>query len=320
MKKWIVIGVVLVLVLGGGYWFFNRSGTQPAVAQTMTAAAQKGKLEVKVNGSGSVSAVHSEDLTSSISSEIDEVLVDVNDKVKKGDELVTFTDGSDPITAPFDGTITAMAAKSGERPANSAVLGHITNYNNLQTVVSIDELDIPAIKKGQKAEITASAFENKTFQGVVTDVAKEGTVEGGVSSFNVTVHITRPEGLKIGMSTEADILTNSKNNALYIPIEAVRTNNEEKYVLIGSPSKENGSLAVRQDVKIGIHNDQYVEITSGLEEGQTVELPAIKTGSSQNAPNMMGRGGMGMGGAGFQGDGMRSMRGGNFGGSGKGGN
>jgi multidrug resistance efflux pump len=60
--------------------------------------------------------------------------------------LIYFSDGSDAITALAAGMITAVSATAGGRVTNGQVVAHLTNYNDLQTVVQVDELDIPKIK------------------------------------------------------------------------------------------------------------------------------------------------------------------------------
>ncbi|WP_110928225.1 efflux RND transporter periplasmic adaptor subunit [Bacillus massiliglaciei] len=296
MKKWIAIGILAVLVGGGALWYSKDKDT-PTVAKAMSTAVQKGDLEVKVTGSGAVEAVHSEDQTASSNAEVDEVLVDKNELVEKGDDLITFTDGSDPITAPFDGTVTTLEAEAGDRVAMGDAVSHITDYKNLKTTISVDELDVNSIKKGQAVELTASAFEDKTFTGKVTSVAKEGTYENGVSSFDVTIHLDKPGDLKIGMSAEASILTASAEDVLYVPIEAVQTNGDEKYVNIqNSASNSEEGTTTKQTVEVGMNNDQFIEIKTGLEEGQLVSLPVSVSGdSSGNGESGQMRGGNGEG-------------------------
>ena len=283
MKKLIVIGTVLVLAIGGSVWFFMKDNAEPVIAKSVTATVEKGDLEVQISGSGSVAAINSEDITSSVTGEVDEVLVEKNELVEKGDELITFTDGSDPITAPFDGTVTTMEVEEGDRVSSNEVLAHVTDYKKLKTTISVDELDVPSVKKGQTVDIKASAFEDETFTGEVTSVAKEGTYENGVSSFDVTIKIDKPGDIKIGMSTEVSILTNSVKDALYVPIEAVQIDGEEKYVNIQQSGTTEGAASTKKVVETGISNDKYIEITSGLEEGQFVSLPItineISTGS-----------------------------------------
>ncbi|MEC0271541.1 efflux RND transporter periplasmic adaptor subunit [Peribacillus frigoritolerans] len=288
MKKLIMIGTVLVLAIGGSVWFFMRDNAEPVIAKSVTATVEKGDLEVQISGSGSVAAINSEDITSSVTGEVDEVLVEKNELVEKGDELITFTDGSDPITAPFDGTVTTMDVEEGDRVSSSEVLAHVTDYKKLKTTISVDELDVPSVKKGQTVDIKASAFEDETFTGEVTSVAKEGTYENGVSSFDVTIKIDKPGDIKIGMSTEVSILTNSVKDALYVPIEAVQIDGEEKYVNIQQSGTTEGAVSTKKVVKTGISNDRYIEITSGLEEGQFVSLPITINESST------GSGGKGM--------------------------
>lgn len=285
MKKLIMIGTVLVLAIGGSVWFFMKDNAEPVIAKSVTATVEKGDLEVQISGSGSVAAINSEDITSSITGEVDEVLVEKNELVEKGDELITFTDGSDPITAPFDGTVTTMDVEEGDRVSSSEVLAHVTDYKKLKTTISVDELDVPSVKKGQTVEIKASAFEDETFTGEVTSVAKEGTYENGVSSFDVTI--------KIGMSTEVSILTNSVKDALYVPIEAVQIDGEEKYVNIQQSGTTEGAASTKKVVETGISNDRYIEITSGLEEGQFVSLPITINESSTGSGGEGMRGGQG---------------------------
>jgi HlyD family secretion protein len=293
MKKLIMIGTVLVLAIGGSVWFFMKDNAEPVIAKSVTATVEKGDLEVQISGSGSVAAINSEDITSSITGEVDEVLVEKNELVEKGDELITFTDGSDPITAPFDGTVTTMDVEEGDRVSSSEVLAHVTDYKKLKTTISVDELDVPSVKKGQTVEIKASAFEDETFTGEVTSVAKEGTYENGVSSFDVTIKIDKPGDIKIGMSTEVSILTNSVKDALYVPIEAVQIDGEEKYVNIQQSGTTEGAASTKKVVETGISNDRYIEITSGLEEGQFVSLPITINESSTGSGVEGMRGGQG---------------------------
>jgi multidrug efflux pump subunit AcrA (membrane-fusion protein) len=308
VKNWVTAIIIIVLLVGGGYWYFAKSkqNTQTASAAiAQTAAVQKGNLDVTVSGSGSVESANSEDVTSGSSGQVDEVLVSKNETVKKGEDLVTFTDGSDPITAPISGTITSLTAISGQRVNPGSVVAHITDYNNLQTTIKVDELDIPQVQTGQSATIKVNAYSNQSFTGKVTSVAQEGDVSNGVSTFDVVVSITDPKAIKIGMTTEADILTASKKNVLYVPVEAVHTNGNQKFVIVSGTNSRGTQM-----VKTGVHNDSNVEITSGLTLGEQVMLPSIAKSTTNGSGFGNGRGfGMGNGGGfgmGGMGGGMRS--------------
>jgi len=300
MKKWILIvfGVVVVGLVGF-QWYNTKTKAQQVTKQTRTALVQQGKLEVKISGSGTVQPVTSEDIKSTLNNnEIDEVLVSVGEEVKSGEELITFTDGSDPITAPAAGVVTTLAVTAGERVTTGQVVAHLTNYQDLQTVVQVDELDISKIKKDQTVSLKVNAFPDQAYTGKVTAIANEGTSTNGVSSFDVTVHFDKSDNLKVGMSTEASILTASKDNALYVPVDAVHTLNNQKYVILASTSTDNQTSGTEQKtVKTGLANEDYVEITEGVTEGETIQLPqlATSTSSSNNARGMQGGGFGGMG-------------------------
>ncbi|MED1470942.1 efflux RND transporter periplasmic adaptor subunit [Bacillus salipaludis] len=316
MKKWLVI-VVCVVVVGfvGFQWYNSKTNAQEVPTQVRTAVVQKGKLEVKISGSGTVQPVTTEDIKSTIdNNEIDEVLVSTGESVKKGEELITFTDGSDPITAPAAGEITSLSVQAGQRVTNGGVVAHLTNYKNLQTVVQIDELDIPKVKKGQDVSIKVNAFPNQAYTGIVTAIADEGTSTNGVSTFDVTIHISKPSNLKVGMSTEASILTANKKNALYVPVDAVHMINNQKYVLVMSGNSQTAGTQ-QKVVKTGLANEDDVEITNGLTEGEIIELPELAQSSSSTQSNrrmMQGGFGNGMGGFGNTGSFNRNSGGQGF--------
>ncbi|WP_242225157.1 efflux RND transporter periplasmic adaptor subunit [Bacillus cereus group sp. BfR-BA-01380] len=314
MKKWISILGILIIVFGAGAWYVFRDKSQPVTNQAVSVAVQKGKLDVKVKGSGSTQSVTNEDITADSNKVVESVLVSANEVVKKGQELITFTDGSDSIVAPADGTITSISVQAGDHAAAGKAVAHITNYSDLQTVIQVDELDIPKVQVGQSVTLKVNSFPDTSYTGKVTDVAKEGTVSNGVSSFNVTIHIDDPKDLKIGMTTEASILTDSKDNVLYVPVEAVHTRGDQKFVLVqSSAASSNGKTNMqRKVVKTGIHNEDSVEITEGLQEGEHVQLPIAVQGNGANNSNNKQRGfmmspGGGMGG-GFGGGGMNRNR------------
>ncbi|WP_231507640.1 efflux RND transporter periplasmic adaptor subunit [Bacillus sp. UNC41MFS5] len=321
---WILVSVVVIGFVGFQYYKSKTVSTE-AAAQTRTAVVQQGKLEVKISGSGTVAPVTSEDIKATDDNdEIDEVLVSAGDKVSEGDELITFTDDSDPITALADGTITSVSVLEGERVTNGLVVAHLTDYKDLQTVVAVDELDITKIKKKQTVSLTVSAYPDTTYTGKVTAIAAEGTSANGTSTFDVTIHIDKPTNLKVGMSTEASILTQSKENALYVPVDGVYTNNNEKYVIVTGATTDTSSNASagtsqQKTVKTGISTDEYVELTEGVSAGETIQLPELATSTSSNSQGGMMRGNMGGMGA-MTGGGMPPGGNGQGAQSGKGGN
>ena len=313
MKKWLIIGILLIVILGGGAFFVLKSKAQTPTMTMRTDAVRQGNLQVNVSGSGSIEAIYSKDLTATTNSTIDQIKVSLNQHVSKGDTLITFTDGSDPITAPFAGVVSSLPVAAGDQVNRGTVVAHITNNSHLETTINVDELDIPKVKVGQKVNIKLNADPDGIYTGKVTTIANEGTVTNGVSTFGVTVLLDQPKNAKVGMTTDSTINVETKKNVLYVPIEAVHTQNNKKfvYVLTGSNNPNNTSQEMRE-VTTGSSTDSYVEIKSGLQEGEQVILPQIQ--SSNNPFGGFGGGGgrmiFGGSGGGFQHRGGMSRNGG----------
>lgn len=219
------------------------------------------------------------------------------------------------ITAPISGTVVTKTAKAGDKieGGSNSTLCVIYDLSYLEMTMAIDELDISSVEVGQEVRITADAVEGKTYTGVVTEVSVAGTTSGGITTYPVTVRIDDTDGLLPGMNVDAEIVVSSAEDVLAIPSAAV---NRGDTVLItaDSPSAAN---ALDQEapegyvyvaVETGTSDDSYIEITSGLQEGDTVAyLQAAGSGGSDGAMMM---GGMEMAGGAMPSGGMPSGGGG----------
>lgn len=233
MKKWVIASTaVLVILAGSGMYLLNRKPDLDAMMpQNSWAQAQSGTVEVTISGSGSISPSKRDSLEADTNSKVDEVLVSENQSVKEGEELITFTNGEEVI-APYDGIITKVQVKEDDRVQDQTAVLEIISSQELEAVVEVDELDISKVKTGQSASIKVNAFPEKTFTGKVTEIKPEGDVSNGVSSFEVSVKIDQPSNLKSGMTTQVTITAEKKENALVIPVEAIHSGSDGKYVWV----------------------------------------------------------------------------------------
>lgn len=157
----------------------------------------------------------------------------------------------DPLTAPIDGTITAVNITEGEQAQNGTELLTMTDYVNLSVTVQVDELDIPTIKLDQVSTITLDALEDKEFTGKVIDIAKEGSSSNGVSLFNVTVGLNESEGVLVGMSAEVAITIEEKKDVLTVPVEAVSEMNGKYFVSVPSADSDEGDTGAAGSETMG---------------------------------------------------------------------
>ena len=214
------------------------------------------------------------------------------------------------------------AVKVGTGSNSSNALCTIYDLSYLQMTLNIDELDIDNVAVGQVVNITSDAKEGQTFTGVVTRVSVVGTTSGGTTTYPVTVRIDDTEGLRPGMNVDAEIVLSSADDVLAIPSLAVNRGNTV-LITADSPSAVNAldqeapEGYVYVSVETGVSDDSYIEITSGLQEGDTVAYLRTASGSSDFMMGNMPGGDMGGQGGGMPGGG--GMTSGGPGGGGPGG-
>ena len=189
------------------------------------------------------------------------------------------------ITSPISGTVIEKNLKAGDQlnGGDSGAMAVIYDLSQLELQMDVSELDIGQIQPGQTVEITAEALPGQTFTGVVEKVSVNGTTTDGFTTYPVTILLSEYGDLNPGMNVSADIIVERSENALCVPAEAVNSDGTvlvagegafaEDGVTIADPSKIES-----RPVTLGRGNQDFVEITSGLEEGETVLLPIQSTG------------------------------------------
>ena len=180
------------------------------------------------------------------------------------------------ITAPISGTIIEKDAKVGDAVKAGDTLCIVYDLSYLEMSINVDELQISSISVGQKVQITADAVPDKTYVGTVTRVSMKGTSNGGTTTYPVSIRIDDTDGLRPGMNANAEIVVAEANNALVVPNAAVVRGS---YVLVtkDSPSAANADTAMEAPegfvyvpVKTGVSDDDYTQIVSGIQEGDTI--------------------------------------------------
>ena len=180
------------------------------------------------------------------------------------------------ITAPISGTIIEKDAKVGDAVKTGDTLCIVYDLSYLEMSINMDELQISSISVGQQVQITADAVPDKTYVGTVTRVSMKGKSDGGTTTYPVTIRIDDTDGLRPGMNANAEIVVAEAKNALVVPNAAVVRGS---YVLVtkDSPSAANADTAMEAPegfvyvpVKTGVSDDDYTQIVSGIQEGDTI--------------------------------------------------
>ncbi len=199
-------------------------------------------------------------------------------------ELVTARLNNTIIKAPASGTIVSKNVAVGEivaGPLGGATfsaptfMAEIADLGNLEVMVDVDEVDIGRIRVGQEAAIAVDAFPEKSYQGVVKEIASMTSSRREVGiTYRVKARIINPDtSLKLGMTANLDFLLGKTEQVLTVPKSAIVAEGSSPFVFT-----VNGGTLSRKPVVPGVESDEFTAITSGLQPGEKVVI-GIKTDS-----------------------------------------
>jgi HlyD family secretion protein len=322
----------------------DNDGTLDAT-QSVKGALTIGGLKIESKASGILQYKTSVNVMAGVSGTIDQMAIKENQMISKGaliativsdtiqkdmtnkqnqinQSLKTIKDYEDQLEklkvfAPFDGVFSTdfvdqkknvlASYPVGTTILSNVQLGAVANLSTLNLPVKVDELDLPKIKVGQKAEVKVDAITGKVFNGEVTQVSTVGTVTNGVTFYTAVVSLSNVTELKYTMTATADILIEDKKDVLVVPVEYVKTRSGKKVV---SVKKADGTIEADHEVKIGANSSTLIEITDGLAAGDiivnqvaaaqkklsTSESDALRSQYQQGARSGSNTGGGGQGG------------------------
>ncbi|HLP59953.1 MAG TPA: efflux RND transporter periplasmic adaptor subunit [Candidatus Deferrimicrobium sp.] len=236
--------------------------------------------------------------------------------LKEADESLYKT----TIYSPMDGTVSQLNVELGERVLGSGFsqgtnLMTVADLNQMEAVIEVDENDVVLISVGDKTKIQIDAFKEKTFTGAVSQIGNSAKTKGEgtqelIVNFEIKIALDKtPEGeaVRPGMSCNADIETETRENVLSVPIMSVTARSPEddkKLETEQTPREDETQVlsiqkakartkpqevvfivkdqkAVIKKVKTGISDDNYIEISEGLLEGEEVISGSYKAISKE---------------------------------------
>ncbi len=171
------------------------------------------------------------------------------------------------LTAPFDGTITSVNVEVGESASGPVV--EMATMDHLEVILDVDEVDVGALKVGQAASVTFDAWPGQKVTGKVITIAPKANATANVVNFEVHIGLDPTElDLRAGMTADATIQTFQVKGALLLPRDAVEQDTQTGKAYVNLVTLQNGVR--RTEVRLGQHNDQYVQILGGLQENDEV--------------------------------------------------
>lgn len=177
------------------------------------------------------------------------------------------------ILATFDGTVTSIEAEVGHYVTSGAFAFQIDDMSRIFIPVAISEIDIQKVFTGQKVTVSLDAVTDKTYSGTVYKISDLGEGSNSRVTFETMLEINDPdEFIKAGMTAEAEIVQEEKENVILVPLNAVNTMDGKTYVTISSDGENR-----QAEVGVGLTTDLLAEITSGVSEGDLIVVPSIDT-------------------------------------------
>ena len=211
----------------------------------------------------------------------------------------SYQQSSPTIYAPISGVVTGLSLQEGSVIASvssnslnstqtSTKIASIKTKALPMVSISLTEIDVPKVKLDDKATVTLDSLADKTFTGKVVSIDTSGQVSSGVVTYPTVIRLdTESNSILPNMTAAANIITDSKDDALYVPASAVQKQTDgTSYVRVMKNNKP-----VETTVETSLSSSSQVEIVSGLSEGDTVVTSIItpstnsqSTGSQNQSP------------------------------------
>ena len=178
------------------------------------------------------------------------------------------------ITASIEGVIASVSTEEGETVAagmQAPTFVTIIDLQRLQVDAYVDEVDIGKVKVGQHAVFTVDAFPAMDFEGKVSAIYPKAVIQDNVVNYDVVVDIQTPYHglLRPEMTASVTIFLEKREGVLAVPAQAVQRERGKNVVYVLADG-----VAEPREIKVGWRDGQWIEVASGLEEGETVLLEA----------------------------------------------
>lgn len=258
MKK--VVGLLLVVAgLVAGAWIYFRYGAGEEARYSEP--IRRGPVVESVYGIGTVMANQRFQLKPGVVTTIGNIFVKEGDWAAKGTALVELERGV-VVSAPFDGTVTALPVKVGENVFAQTIVLELVNLEDRYVTVSLEQRSAIRVRRGQVAKLSFESMREQAFDGKVESVYS--------SSGDFLVHIEAsemPPQILPGMTADVAITVQNRPDAWLVPVSAIR----DGVVTV----KREGTFTEDVRITTGLVDAGLAEVITGdLKSGDRVRLPA----------------------------------------------
>ena len=248
-KRWLWIGVVAVVAIGGVVWM-SRPETPPTVTTTILTPT---RVEQTISCNGVVEAADGVGVFAPIACQISEVRVTAGQRVSKGDVLAvvdkeaTYTSTSNEaarialaamdamLTAPEDGIVIEVDAEVGKTLKAGVPCAVIVRPCDLQIRIAIREKDLRTLKEGMSVRLSGDGLAESAYRGTLSEIACAASTDGSVPMVAGVVTLDEnqvDDSFRLGLSAKAVVITSVTEEGYMIPYEAVLADEYGSYVYL----------------------------------------------------------------------------------------
>lgn len=283
------IVLVIVFSIVSGILLQDNGDTEEDTSVSTT-TAQTMTIQNTLSSEGEISSALEENIEPHASYDLEEVLVSEGEAVAEGDPILEYTNGK-YMYAPYDLVIETLSLPDEDEEITSDHYITVASSDTLSMALSISEEDIRKVSVGNEVNISTSATD-QAYTGYITFISEMGTYSSSGSTFSATVTFENDGNLKIGMTGTASIVLEEATDVIAVPVNAVQIANGGSYVVVVNDDGTTENVTV----ETGISNDSYIEITSGLSGGETVQVISSDDDEESSGFGNMGGGEMPSGG------------------------
>lgn len=259
-----LILLLIAALLLGGLFIYSKTRTDNTVTYQPYTASQ-GTISNALSFSGSLQLIDNTTYTADAASEVRTVYVAAGDQVTAGQKLIRLSNGQ-TIEAEFDGRVNQLLVSAGDKVSADAQLIQVADFHHMKVSIRVDEYDISDVHVGQTARVTVTATE-QTIETTIDSINYISASSGSVAYYTATSYVDVPEGVYPGMQATISIPQSEALDVVVLKLEAISFDEtNQAYVLM---QNADGSME-KVSITTGVSNGNYVEITSGLQSGDTV--------------------------------------------------
>jgi macrolide-specific efflux system membrane fusion protein len=290
--KWSLALSAAALAAWGGWSLLKPKREGPSFRSETVVS---GPFEVTIRSTGTVQPENRLEVKPPVAGRVERMLVEEGQYVRKGQMLATLSSSeraalldaarakgpeeaahwedlykATPLLAPMAGQVIERSVEPGQTVGAGESV--VVLSDRLIVNVQVDETDIGRVKAGQAAKVALDAYPDRPLEARVKRIRYEAKTVNNVTMYEVVVATGKvPDFMRSGMSADVSFRIASRESALLVPSEALKTAEDGPYVLVPDPPNRRPK---RLPVETGLTDGVRTEVLSGLSEGATVLIPA----------------------------------------------